>query len=104
MSLRSVIRFQVKPGREADFEAAFAETGMLTRPRELPGFRGAELVRSLADAGEYLVIGVWDDAETYREWQARSAADAPKEALRRLVDTLLDPRPGALYRLVQPGD
>lgn len=101
--VRSVIRFQVKPGRAADFEAAFAETGMLSRPRGIDGFRGAELVKDLAGDGEYLVIGVWTDAESYRAWQAVSAAQAPREAMGRLLDTLVDPRPGRLYGLVAQG-
>ncbi|WP_374579620.1 antibiotic biosynthesis monooxygenase [Phenylobacterium sp.] len=98
-AVRSVIRFRVKPGREADFEAAFGQTGMLTRPRAIDGFLGAELVAA-ESGGEYLVIGAWRDAEAYRAWQAVSAADAPREAMRALLDTLADPRPGAVYRIV----
>jgi len=101
--VRSVIRFQVKPGRAPDFEAAFAETGMLTRPRAIEGFQGAELVKDLAGEGEYLVIGVWSDAESYRAWQAVSAAQAPREAMGRLLDTLVDPRPGRLYGVIAQG-
>ncbi|WP_374658542.1 antibiotic biosynthesis monooxygenase [Phenylobacterium sp.] len=101
--VRSVIRFQVKPGREADFEAAFAETGMLSRPRQIQGFLGAELVKDLAGDGEYLVIGLWSDAEAYRSWQAVSAAGAPREAMGRLLDALVDPRPGRLYGRVAQG-
>ena len=101
--VRSVIRFQVKPGREAEFEAAFAETGMLSRPRRIEGFLGAELVKDLGGAGEYLVIGLWSGAESYRAWQAASTAQAPREAMGRLLDTLVDPRPGRLYGLVAQG-
>lgn len=101
--VRSVIRFQVKPGRGADFEAAFAETGMLDRPRQIDGFLGAELVKDLAGDGEYLVLGVWAGAEAYRAWQAVSAVQAPREAMGRLLDTLVDPRPGRIYGVIAQG-
>jgi heme-degrading monooxygenase HmoA len=93
-AFHSVIRFQVKPGREADFEAAFRDAGMLTRPRAVSGYLGADLVRATDAPGEYLVLGRWASAEAYAGWQAVSMADAPREALRRLVDTLVDPAPG----------
>jgi heme-degrading monooxygenase HmoA len=102
--VRSVIRFQVKPGREGEFEAAFAETGMLTRPRDVPGFVGAELVRGLEGQGGYLVIGTWTDEQAYREWQRRSASGAPAGALARLLETLENPKPGVLYEVVANSD
>jgi heme-degrading monooxygenase HmoA len=103
-AFHSVIRFQVKPGREADFEAAFRDAGMLTRPRAVPGYLGADLVRSADATGEYLVLGRWTSAEAYAAWQAIAAQDAPREALRRLVDTLVDPAPGRGFVTVQAGN
>jgi heme-degrading monooxygenase HmoA len=95
--VRSVIRFEVKPGREADFEAAFAASGMLTRPSAVDGFMEAELLRAVDRPSEYVVIGSWASVSAYRDWQAISAAGAPREALARLVDTLIDPRPGLVF-------
>lgn len=101
-SVRSVISFQVKPGREADFEAAFALSGMLTRPLEFAGFQGADLVRAVDGSGEYLVIGSWASAEAYRDWQRRSTQGAPEGSFQRLLETLDDPRPGRLFAVVEP--
>lgn len=100
-AFHSLIRFQVKPGREADFEAAFQDSGMLTRPRAVPGYLGADLVRAAEGPCEYLVLGRWTSAEAYAAWQAISMADAPREALRRLVETLVDPMPGRGFVTVQ---
>lgn len=97
--VRSVIRFKVKPGRQADFEAAFADCGMLSRPRAVAGFIEAQLLRGLDGSPEYLVIGSWASVEAYRTWQGVSAVDAPKEPLARLVDTLQDPAPGSLFEV-----
>lgn len=99
-AVRSLIRFTVKPGREADFEAAFAACGMLTRPRAIAGFVEAELVRGLEDPAEYLVIGRWADQAAYAAWQARSLEGVTAAQRQALLDTLLDPLPGAAYAVV----
>lgn len=99
-AVRSVIRFTVKPGREADFEAAFAACGMLTRPRAVAGFIEAELVRSITAPGEYLVIGRWAGHAAYEAWQARSLEGVSPELGRALLETLVDPKPGAAYAVV----
>lgn len=99
-AVRSVIRFTVKPGREADFEAAFAACGMLTRPRPVAGFIQAELVRGVTAPGEYLVIGRWADQTAYEAWQARSLEGVSPELGRALLETLVDPKPGAAYVVV----
>lgn len=102
-AFHSVIRFQVKPGREAEFEAAFRDAGMLTRPRAVPGYLGADLIRATDGLPEYLVLGRWTSAEAYAAWQAISMKDAPREALRRMVDTLVEPTPGRGFVAVQSG-
>lgn len=100
----SLIRFQVKPGREPAFEAAFRESGMLSRPKGVPGFLGADLVRDDGAPGSYLVLGRWESAAAYAAWQARSAAGAPAGALRALGETLVDPQPGRALEVVQSSD
>jgi heme-degrading monooxygenase HmoA len=100
VSVRSVIRFTVKLGREAEFEAAFGACGMLTRPRAIAGYLEAELVRGLENPAEYLVIGRWADQAAYAAWQARSLEGVTAEQRQALLDTLVDPRPGAAYAVV----
>lgn len=101
MTVTSLITFHVAPGRHADFERAFGAAGILTRPRAVPGYLGAELHRGLDDPDTYIVIGRWDSVESYREWQDRSL-DAG-EALAQLLDVLVDPRPGQLFEHVTGG-
>ena len=99
----SLIRFRPKPGRERDFEAAFEATGMSTRPRAIDGFLGARLVRSTGEPIEYVVIGEWRTPADYAAWQERSGRDADPDAFRRLLDSLVDPKPGRLYAPVEAG-
>ena len=100
MRVRSVIRFAVKPGREEDFEAAFEAAGMLTRPAQVEGFRGAELLRSDDAPTEYYVLGAWDSREAYARWQRVSVEGAATDSATALLDTLVDPAPGRLFRSV----
>lgn len=97
MRFRSLIRFRVKAGRGPDFEAAFERAGMLTRPRAIPGFGRAELIRSLDDPCDYAVVGEWQSEEAYRQWQSVSAAEANRDALAALGDTLEASQPGRLF-------
>ena len=101
MSFTSLITFRVARGRSAEFEEAFTRAGMLTRPRALAGYHGAELHRGIEDPQTYIVVGHWDSVEAYRQWQARSLDHTPD--LERLLDTLIDPQPGQLYEPVASG-
>ena len=100
MSVQSIIRFTVKPGREADFESAFEASGMLSRPRAIEGFLGAQLLRSHDAPREYYVIGNWSSAEAYALWQEASLAGADTTSRAALIDTLDNPRPGRLFHTV----
>lgn len=102
--VRSIIRFQVKPGREADFGSAFHRTGMLTRPRGIVGFLDAELSHSVDNVGDYLVVARWESAESYRAWQEEALIGAPPDALDDLFDTLIDPQAGSLYAIISTGE
>ena len=97
MSVRSLIRFVPKPGREADFEAAFEAAGMLTRPSAVEGFLGAELLRSCETPAEYCVIGEWRSPEAYARWQELSLRGADPKRVAALLDTLVEPAPGRLF-------
>lgn len=94
---RSLIEFSVRPGEEAAFVAAFHEAGMLTRPRAVPGFVRAELLRLAGGGADFVVIGEWETPEAYADWQARSRIDAPREALRRMNRCLVGLREGRLF-------
>jgi heme-degrading monooxygenase HmoA len=103
-TVRSVIRFHVAAGREADFEAAFAAAGLLIRPRAIQGFVDAELARSLATPGEYLVVARWASADAYRAWQQVSLTEAPPDALGALLETLVDPQPGEAFEVLRTSE
>ncbi len=98
---RSVIWFQVKPGKQRAFEAAFFDAGMLTRPKQVDGYLGAELHHSVDNYDEYFVIGEWTSPEAYATWQSLSSETAPAEPLARLLDTMRDSRKGQLTRVVR---
>ncbi len=104
MPFTSVIRFHVKPREDASFEAAFEAAGMLTRPDAINGFLGAKLLRSETEPLEYLVIGEWQTREAYGDWQAVSSRTADAEALARLLETLVDPKPGRLFACVMTSE
>ncbi len=93
----SFIEFRVLPGREADFVAAFADCGMLTRPREIDGFVSAELVRDRQDGARFAVVGAWRTAQAYAAWQAVSQSGAPRPALARLAACLAEAPSGRLF-------
>jgi heme-degrading monooxygenase HmoA len=97
--VRSMIRFQVKPGREAEFEAAFRRAGMLTLPRQAPGFVSEELCRSLEEASVYVVVARWTSEAAYRAWQQRSRDDTSAETA-ALLDTVIDLVPGIAYEIL----
>jgi heme-degrading monooxygenase HmoA len=59
MTYVSIARFDVKPGAREAFLAAFDATGMLGRPKAIPGFRWARLAESI-EGSEFVVVGEWD--------------------------------------------
>ena len=100
MSYTSIIRFQVTPAMEAEFEAAFAKAGMLKRPAAIPGFIKADLVRSLGEPVEYYVVGEWETQQAYADWQAVSGPEADQEALAAMRACLTGHAPGRLFEAV----
>ena len=65
--IRSVIRLQVEPGREREFEEQFRGRGVLRRAREAARLRTGELLRPIA-GGPYVVVATWDSVEDYAAW------------------------------------
>jgi len=96
---RSHVEFRPKPGREAEFVAAFHACGMLTRPQEIPGFVVAHLYR---DDAAYVVIGEWETRESYAAWRAVAQRGAPADALRALGASIDAVTPGRLLEAVDP--
>ena len=101
---RSIIWFRVRPGAEETFEKAFDDAGMLTRPAQIDGFRGAELVRSTTERGEYYVVGTWSSPAAYAAWHAVANDGAPPDALATLIDTIAEHRPGQLFTPISTSD
>jgi len=99
--IRAVSRFQIQSGAENTFEIAFRDAGMFERPKNLDGFVSMELIKSTEDPAEYLVISTWKTTEDYLAWQGVSTREAPREALARLSDTLINPEPGKSYFIVR---
>ena len=68
----------VRPGREPEFEAAFAEARAIIS--SMPGFQGLTLCRCLERDSSYLLLVEWDRLEDhtegfrqspeYQEWRA----------------------------------
>ena len=78
-------RFRVRPGREAEFEAAYGDDGTWARfLRSGSGFVSTELLRGTD--GTYLTVDRWDSRsaqQAFREANARRYAelDAAGEAM-----------------------
>ena len=61
-------RFRARPGREAEFEAAYGDDGPWVRFfRTGRGFLGTELMR--ATDGTYLTVDRWDTEDAYRAFR-----------------------------------
>jgi heme-degrading monooxygenase HmoA len=66
-------RFRARPGREAEFEAAYGEDGAWVRFfRSGGGFLGSELMRGTD--GTYLTIDRWDSKDACRAFHDAHAA------------------------------
>jgi len=65
--IRSIIRLNVEPGREHEFEEQFRRRGVLRRAREAARLRTGELLRPVV-GGPYVVVATWDSAEDYQVW------------------------------------
>jgi len=85
-------RFRARPGREADFEAAYGDDGTWARFfRAGEGYLGTELMRGTD--GTYLTIDRWVSKDAYGAFRDAQAAryaeiDARCEAL-TIEETLL---------------
>jgi heme-degrading monooxygenase HmoA len=65
--IRTIIRLQVEPGREREFEEQFQRREVLRTAQEVARMRTGELLRPVA-GGPYVVIATWDSEEDYAVW------------------------------------
>ena len=79
---------QVLPGREADFEAAFAHARAIIEV--MPGFRQLALSRSIESPSTYLLLVEWESVEAHTLGFRRSPEYA---RWRELLHHFYDPFP-----------
>jgi heme-degrading monooxygenase HmoA len=78
----------VRPGREADFEAAFADARAIIA--SMHGFRGLTLSRCLERDTVYLLLVEWEELEDHT---VGFRGSAEYEEWRRLLHHFYDPFP-----------
>lgn len=98
MAVRSIIFFDVKPGKETQFAEGF--TG-LKGAAGFPGFLGGEFARGVRNPNIFTVVALWENAEAYANWQARSANAEPDDALNAFMDECVASfEPGKPYEIL----
>jgi heme-degrading monooxygenase HmoA len=78
----------VKPGRESEFEGAFAEAKAIIA--SMPGFRSLELHRCIETPGRYLLLVSWERLEDHTEGFRKSPE---YDSWRLLLHHFYDPFP-----------
>jgi heme-degrading monooxygenase HmoA len=82
-----VWEYQVKAGREADFEDIYSANGLWTKLfRKAKGYLGTELLRDPNDSHRYITIDRWTSSQDHEsflsQWRTEYAAlDAQSEGL-----------------------
>lgn len=72
----TVWEFRVAPERQAEFESHYGAEGSWARLfRRADGYLGSELLRDRADPHRYVTIDRWSDAEAWRAFRSRFAAE-----------------------------
>jgi len=78
----------VRPGRESEFETAFAEAKAIIA--SMPGFESLQLHRCIEKPGRYLLLVRWERLEDHTEGFRRS----PRyQEWRQLLHRFYDPLP-----------
>jgi heme-degrading monooxygenase HmoA len=86
--IRAIYRWQVQPGEEDTFVAAWSQGTRAIRAR-IKGAQGSLLLRNHRKPSEFIAVARWDSLE---DWQAFAAAEMPDvEASARMaaVSTLV---------------
>ena len=101
MTVRTLITFRVKPGQEAAFEKAYGEGEMLERAAIVPGFLGGDLMKLNGDGSTYAATALWDNAESYKQWQAAYATALDQDKVSAMMETLETFEPGQVYEVLR---
>jgi heme-degrading monooxygenase HmoA len=80
----SVLRLPVRPGKEDELVSAFAEFRIFERSRESGGFLGGRLLRPTG-GGSFLVVAEWESASHYQGWIDNPAREELAGRLEHLV-------------------
>jgi heme-degrading monooxygenase HmoA len=94
MTVTSVLRLPVRPGKEHELVQAFAELRIFERSRESGGFLGGRLLRPVDD-GPFLVVAEWESADDYQGWLDNPVREEIGAKLEHLVAE--DVQAGELY-------
>ncbi len=78
-TFRVLLRMQIRPGMEADFEQTWLDVGGVITSQ--PANLGQWLMRGVEEAGVYYIISDWVDEPRFREFER---SDAHVEHRRRL--------------------
>ncbi len=93
-----VAPLQVRPGREAEFEAAFRQAQSIIA--SMPGYLGHELQRCIERPGEYVLLVRWTTLEAHEVGFRQSAQ---YQEWKRLLHHFYDPFPVVShYELIAP--
>ena len=87
--IRAIARFDVKPGKEDEFERRFAAAGVLEAARRV-GMLGAVLLRPQS-GGTFVVVSAWPSNAAYDHWRESSVATGFREAFASLLSGGGDP-------------
>ena len=68
------MQYEVRPGKEEEFEQGFLKT--LELLRTLPGHIESNLYEDVASVGSYIIISRWASKEAYRAFLASDAFKA----------------------------
>ena len=68
MTVVSVLRLPVRPGRVEELARAFDELDIFGQAKRSGGFLGARFLRPLVEGGPVVVIAEWETPESYQGW------------------------------------
>jgi heme-degrading monooxygenase HmoA len=92
-------RFEVDPANEEAFFEAWSEFAAWVSER--PANHGIRLVRDVRNAGRFLSLGLWDDADAIAEWKSSPEF---KQRLGRIVSLAKEFEPTELAVLRKAAD
>ena len=67
MTARVMVFAKIRPGEEANFEAAYAE--VTRKVKGTPGHVQDELLRDTSEPGAYILLSEWESKEAFLAWE-----------------------------------